>query len=58
LRDAISGAVSVVHARERYGVAIDELTMTVDQDETARVRAEIRAARRATATFPKPGGSG
>ena len=58
LRDAISGAVSVVQARERYGVAIDELTMTVDEDETARARAEIRSARRATATSAKSGGSG
>ncbi len=58
LRDAVSGAVSVAHARERYGVVIDELTMTVDEGETARVRDEIRAARRATATSPKPGGSG
>jgi N-methylhydantoinase B len=57
LRDAISGAVSVVHARERYGVVIDEVTMTVDEDGTARVRKEIRAARRATSTSPKPGGS-
>lgn len=58
LRDAVSGAVSVAHARERYGVVIDELTMTVDEGETARVRDEIRAARRATATSPTPGGSG
>jgi N-methylhydantoinase B len=58
LRDAISGAVSVAHAREPYGVVIDELTMTVDEGQTARVRDQIRAARRATATSPKPGGSG
>jgi N-methylhydantoinase B len=39
LRDVIDGYVSVQAARERYGVAIDPATMTVDDAETARLRA-------------------
>src|SRR5262249_26791478 len=45
-RDAISGVVPLEHARERYGVAIDPATMTVDQPATERRRAEIREERR------------
>ena len=39
LRDARNGVVSVGKARELYGVAIDPATWTVDEAETARLRA-------------------
>jgi N-methylhydantoinase B len=39
LRDVREGKVSLAHAREAYGVVIDERTMTLDRAATARLRA-------------------
>jgi N-methylhydantoinase B len=55
LRDVIAGVVSVGHARERYGVVIDESTTTVDEAQTVSAREQIRAERRATASAADPG---
>ncbi len=43
LRDVRNGLVSVEKAREDYGVAIDPTTRTVDEAETARLRADVGA---------------
>jgi N-methylhydantoinase B len=39
LRDVRDGYVSIAAARDSYGVAIDPATMTIDEAETARLRA-------------------
>lgn len=56
-RDVVSGVVTLDHARERYGVVLDEATMTVDETQTARRREQIRSERRATAAVPTRDGS-
>jgi hypothetical protein len=38
--DVAEGFVSVAGAREEYGVVIDEATLRVDDEATARLRAE------------------
>jgi N-methylhydantoinase B len=38
--DVIEGFVSIAGAREEYGVVIDEATLAVDEEATARLRAE------------------
>jgi N-methylhydantoinase B len=42
LRDVREGKVSGSRARERYGVAIDPKRLTFDQEETARLRSELK----------------
>jgi hypothetical protein len=50
LWDVRNQFVSLLAAREEYGVVIDAETITVDETGTARVRAELRAARGWTET--------
>ena len=41
LRDVIAGLVTPGRARDVYGVAIDEGSMTIDEEETARLRSGV-----------------
>jgi N-methylhydantoinase B len=43
LEDVRDGKVSAEGARRDYGVAIDPASLTVDEDETARLRSALRA---------------
>ncbi|MBI3967440.1 MAG: hypothetical protein HY329_17535, partial [Chloroflexi bacterium] len=42
LADVRAQKVTVAHAREAYGVAIDERTLDVDRAETERLRSVAR----------------
>ncbi len=44
-RDAMEEKISPAYARREYGVAIDERTWTIVQEETARLRAAAQTSR-------------